>query len=130
MNDTGYKAASIAQTGILALINPVIVIIVLRSLWGRIGGIKSESGIMFVKILALGVMFEIAMTVRVLLLLRQDDWKMNHTGLYITFFTIYIVVGEVACQVVLLLGILMFTRKLRVKYLRGNYQLVNMFIRS
>ena len=119
-----------AQTGILALINPVIVIIVLRSLWGRIGGIKSESGIMFVKILALGVMFEIAMTVRVLLLLRQDDWKMKHTGLYITFFTIYIVVGEVACQVVLLLGILMFTRKLRVKYLRGNYQLVNMFIRS
>ena len=130
MNDTGYKVASIAQTGILAVINPVIVIIVLCSLWGKIGGIKSESGIMFVKILALGVMFEIAMMVRVLLLLRQDDWKMKHTSLYITFFTIYIVVGEVACQVVLLLGILIFTRKLRVKYLRRNYQLKDMFIRS
>ena len=73
---------------------------------------------MFIKIALLGSLFEIAACIRILLVLKQDDWKLNAPWKYNTTFIVYILVGEVACQIILIYGVIVYTHKLRVKYLR------------
>ena len=124
VRDVLMKAACIVQAGLVIVINPIIVTLVLRSLYGKIGRRHPEARIIFIKILLIGIVFEIALTLRIVLLLHEDGWLTpdndKSTSLFILAFTTYILFGEVACQVILISGIFIFTRKLRVRHLQGK----------
>ena len=66
----------------------------------------------------LGVLFEITYTIRVALILKQEYWKEYNKPLYNFFFSVYIIIGEICCQMVLIVAIGLYTHKLRNKYLR------------
>ena len=98
-------------------INPAIVSIVLRAFWLRISRHNSTAKSMFIKILILGLAFETTYGLRILLLVKQDEWKQSDPYKYNLVFTLYILCGEILCQVVLLVGILQYTHRLRRKHL-------------
>ena len=113
------KVVGIFQAAIVMIFNPVIVVIVVHSLYNAAAR-HPEARVMFIKIVLLGLFSEISVSMRIVLLVRQEEWKQEEPGLFIIFFTMYIFFGEVACQIILLHGIFFFSRKLRVKYLRTN----------
>ena len=76
------------------------------------------SKIIFIKIALLGSLFELASCLRILLVLKQNEWKQTDPWKYNVVFIAYILVGEFACQIVLIYGVIAYTHKLRVKYLR------------
>ena len=84
------------MAGIVLLINPVIVGFVLKSLKSRING-PGMIRTIFIKIALLGCIFEIACSLRILLILKQEEWKEKAPWKYNTTFIAYILVGEVAC---------------------------------
>ena len=107
------------MAGIVIVINPIIVGIVLESLKSRInapGTIRT----MFIKIALLGCLFELACCLRILLVFREDEWKSTDPWKYNLAFIAYILLGEIACQIVLIYGVIVYTHKLRVKYLRTS----------
>ncbi len=68
-HSTKQKVAMQIQAGLVLLINPVIVSIVLKHLYGRVnfqGG--SEARRIAYQILLLGILFEVAMVLRILLI--------------------------------------------------------------
>ena len=91
--------------------NPVIVIIVLRCLY-EAASRHTMARPMILKILLLGLSFEIALILRIVLLVKQDEWKKHDRGLFISFFSFYILFGEVACQAILLYGLCSVTKQL------------------
>ena len=101
------------------LINPIIVGIVLKSLKSRIG-VPGTIRTMFIKIALLGTFFEMACALRIVLVMNQYQWKQYDPWKYNVVFIFYILLGEVACQIVLITGIIVYTHKLRVKYLRSS----------
>lgn len=111
------KAFNVTLAGIVLIINPIIVFIVLRELKSRISG-PGTIRTMFIKIALLGCLFELAFSLRIVLILNQYNWKQKDPWKYNLVFTVYILIGEIACQVVLITGIIVYTHKLRVKYLR------------
>ena len=70
MKDGWIKFAGIVQALLVLLVNPIIVSIVLKKLYGKIGRRHPEARPMFIKILLLGSMFEIAICLRMVLLLK------------------------------------------------------------
>lgn len=61
---------NIVQAGFVIAINPVIVILVLHSLYGKVGRRHREAGSMFIKILLLGIIIQIGGIIRIILLFK------------------------------------------------------------
>lgn len=80
---------------------------------------------MLIKIAILGILFEVTFCLRILLVLKQDDWKRENPKVYNTVFTIYIIVGEIGCQIVLILGLFAYIRKMRNKLKNRRSSLLN-----
>lgn len=88
------KAMAVSQAVFVLIVNPIFVATVLRSL-SRV--MKGKGNDMLIKIAILGFLFEVSFSLRILLVVRQDDWKRENPKLYNTIFTIYIIVGEIGC---------------------------------
>ena len=110
------NAINITMCGIVLLINPIIVGTVLKSLKSRFNG-PGILRTMFIKIALLGCLTEIALGLRITLIYKQLEWKMEKPWLYNIVFSSYILIGEVSCQIVLISGVIIYTHKLRKKYL-------------
>lgn len=108
------------EAGLVMIVNPVIFITVLRGLRHRLGHKNSTIKTMYFKILAIGILFEITAVLRIVLLFRQEYWKSERPSHFNVVFIFYIFFGEIGCQLILLFGILIYTRKLRAKHLRGH----------
>ena len=108
------KINSLIEAALVLIFNPIYVIPVLRAFHkNRIGELGSEGRSIFRKVALLGVLFEIAYIVRVVLIVKQDYWKQHNVTLYNIFFTIYIVIGEICCQMVLIVAIIVYTNRMR-----------------
>ena len=110
---------NIILCAIVLIINPIIVGTVLNSFKSRIGASGTIRTI-FIKIVLLGCLFEVAFALRIILIYYQYEWKENSPWLWNIVFTLYIILGEVACQIVLISGVIIYSHKLRVKYLRSS----------
>lgn len=97
------------------VLNPLIFYKVLKSL-GNYRQVQGKT--MYRKIMLMGVLFETCCIIRTVLIFKQEDWKQNNPINFNIAFSVYILVGEVSCQLVLISGILVYTHKLRVRYLR------------
>lgn len=116
---TYKKVSDITMAGIVIVINPIIVGIVLKQLKSRINT-RGTILTIFIKIALLGCLFELACCLRILLVVKQDYWKKTDPWKYNLAFIAYILVGEVACQILLIYGIIVYTHKLRVKHLKKS----------
>ena len=67
------------------------------------------------KIAILGVLFEISQALRILLILKQKEWKNEDLVSFNIVFTAYIIIGEVGGFVVLISGMFFYTRKLQIR---------------
>ena len=67
------------------------------------------------KIAILGVLFEISQALRILLILKQKEWKNEDLVSFNIVFTSYIIIGEVGGFVVLISGMFFYTRKLQMR---------------
>ena len=67
------------------------------------------------KIAILGVLFEISQALRILLILKQKEWKNEDLASFNIVFTAYIIIGEVGGFVVLISGMFFYTRKLQIR---------------
>ena len=116
-HSTQIKIAEVVECGAVLIFNPLIVGVVLKSLRKRIVMMSNRSAkVMFNKILILGILFEIAISLRIVLISKQDDWKQNYPQYYNMTFAIYILLGEVCCQIVLIYGIVVYTHKIKKKH--------------
>ena len=112
---------ALIQAALVLISNPIHVVRVLRSFsQQQIGKQGSEGKQIFFKVALLGILFEITYTIRVALILKQEYWKEHNKPLYNFFFSVYIIIGEICCQMVLIFAIGLYTHKLRKKYLRSN----------
>jgi len=116
----GFLIVQVTEAALILVVNAGIVVTVLRSLWLRVSWQNSSAKAMFIKILLIGLMFEITAALRILLLFRQKTWKDRIPRRYDFVFFLYILFGEIACQGILLYGILSYTNQLRVRHLRGS----------
>ena len=62
------EVLGIIQAGFVLIINPIIMALVLPSLYGKIGSLNPEARTMFIKIILIGITFEITIALRVTLL--------------------------------------------------------------
>ena len=113
------KTANVILSSLLLIINPIVFYIVLRSIKDRLS-VPGIGRTMFIKILLLGILFELTFCLRITIILMQATWKENAPWKFNLVFSAYIITGDVLCQIVLLSGIMAYTQTLRVKYLRKN----------
>ena len=100
------KAVQFTQVALILVINPIIVAKVLRFLWLTVGQQNEFARAIWWKIFFLGAAFEIAYFLRILLIVWQDTWKLNgKIWAYNTVFILYLLIGEVGCQLILIAGV-------------------------
>ena len=73
---------------------------------------------MVYKIALVGIFFEIAQALRIVLIIKQEHyWKINDPKTFNLIYSLYLMIGEVFSIIIFIIGVYLSARKLKKKHL-------------